>query len=254
MRTNKFRLALIGLLLQSSYLLLAQSDGSAVAASKGSPWYAPTQVSLAIQAEGGASVVNYEISSSHDLKITTDAEGRTSEIMLVNGRSQWMLAKNALLEKGYEIDALDGPVLTLNLVLELLRAAVPSGPGGISKSTTFNLDEKTKPIVVNTASASGGVEAPWSLRGTIEPAATGQWSFDLTVTHDQPMHVTGRWRKEAAGPIFADDMPLAGWQILSLGPMRTMDGDATIVDYGAQPVQQQPQTLGELRRLAVTKD
>jgi hypothetical protein len=77
--------------------------------------------------------------------------------MFVNGQSHWMLTKNVPLEKGYEIDALDGPVLTLKLVTELLRVAVPDGPNAITKSTAVNLHERIKSIEVNTASASGGV-------------------------------------------------------------------------------------------------
>jgi hypothetical protein len=88
--------------------------------------------------------------------------------------------------------------------------AVPGGPGEITKSIAVNLHEKTKSIEVNTVSASGGIEAPWTLRGTIEPTAPGEWSFDLTVNHDQPMHITGIWQKQAA-PVFADDMSLEGW-------------------------------------------
>ncbi len=41
-----------------------------------------------------------------------------AEMMVINGQSQWMLAKNVPLEEGYEIDALDGVVLSLKLALE----------------------------------------------------------------------------------------------------------------------------------------
>ena len=104
---------------------------------------------------------------------------------------------------------------------------------------------------MNTASASGGLEAPWTLQGTIEPGAAGQVSFDLTVKHDQPMHITGTWQKQAATPVFANDMPLTGWQVLSVGPTREVQGNVATLDYGAQVSQQQPKTLGELRKLAV---
>jgi hypothetical protein len=264
-RIHNFKFSLILFLLQSSCLMPAQSDVLTAAGANrnraqakqqtSSEWYNPTHVSLTVQAEDTTNTVAYEISSDQELKITTNAKGKhgqqeTSEIMLVNGRCQWMLAKNAPLERGYEIDALDAPVLTLKLVTELLRAAVPGGPGGITKSTAVNVREKTKPIEVNTASASGGIEAPWTLQGTIEPTATGQWSFDLTVTHDQPMHITGTWQKETAAPVFGDDMSLAGWQVLSIGPSKRVEENATIYDYGAQPSRQQPKTLGELRKLA----
>ena len=124
-------------------------------------------------------------------------------------------------------DALDGPVLELKLVLELLRAAAPGGPNEIRKRTTFNVDEKTRPISVNTASASGGIEAPWTLQATIEPITTDQWSFELTVKHDETVHMNGTWQKEAAPPVFGDDISLDGWQLLSVGPTKATNGNAT---------------------------
>jgi hypothetical protein len=265
MRTYKLGFSLLLSLLLSSGLLLAQSDVLTAAGANrnrtqaksqaNSEWYNANQVSLTVQAEGITSTATYEITSDQDLKITTNTKGKngqqeTSEIMFVNGQSHWMLAKNVPLERGYEIDALDGPVLTLKLVTELLRAAVPAGPGEITKSTAINIRERTKPIEVNTASASGGLEAPWTLQGTIEPTASGAVSFDLTVKHDQPMHITGTWQKQAAAPVFADDMPLTGWQILSVGPTRDVQGNVATIDYGAQASHVQPKTLGELRKLA----
>ena len=245
------------MLAQSDVLTAAGANRNRTQAKQqaNSEWYTANQVSLTVKAEGITDTSTYEITNDQDLKITTNTKGKrgqqeSSEIMFVNGQSQWMLAKNVPLEKGYEIDALDGPVLTLKLVTELLRAAVPDGPNTITKSTAINIRERTKAIEVNTASASGGIEAPWTLQGTIEPAAAGQLSFDLTVNHDQPMHITGTWQKQAAAPVFADDMSLTGWQILSVGPTREVQGNATTLDYGAQVSHVQPKTLGELRKLA----
>src|SRR5437763_6397620 len=216
---NKF--FLIVLLLQASPIVLAQSDVvSAARANRArveskrdddSEWYKATRVSLRAQEQGSVSTTTYEISGSQELKITMDAKGKqgqqeTGEIMLINGQSKWMLAKNVPFEKGYEIDALDGPVLELKLVLELLRAAAPGGPNEIRKRTTFNVDDKPRPISVNTASASGGIEAPWTLQATIEPITTDQWSFELTVKHDETVHMNGTWQKEAAPPVFGDDI------------------------------------------------
>ncbi len=100
--------------------------------------------------------------------------------MVINGRSQWMLTKNVPLEKGYEIDPLDGAVLNLKLVLEFLRAAAPGGPTAVQGKTTVNIKEEIRSIAVNTASASGGLEAPRTLHAMIEPTTAGHWSFDLS--------------------------------------------------------------------------
>jgi hypothetical protein len=265
MSAHKFKWLLVLLLLQSTSFLPAQSDLLTAARAKrndgqakeqpGTEWYNPTHASLTFQVEGATESWTYEISGGQDLRITANAQGKdgqheTSEIMFISGKCQWMLARNAQLAKGYEIDALDSAVLTLKLVTELLQAAVPSGPRQITKSTTLNFHEDTRPIHINTASASGGLEAPWTLQGTIQPVAADEWSFDLTATHNQPpLHVTGTWQKAAVAPVFADDMSLAGWQIFSVGPIKRVAQNSTILDYGAQPSRQQPKTLGELRKL-----
>jgi len=153
------------------------------------------------------------------------------------------------LEKGYEIDALDGVVLSLKLALELLRAAAPGGPTGITQKTAFDVKEDRQSIAVNTASASGGLEAPWTLHAIIEPLSADQWSFELLAKHGEAIHIKGTWQKEVAPPTFGDDLSLDGWQILSIGPIKTTDGSSTILDYGAQISQKHPKTLGELRKM-----
>src|SRR5215471_14374439 len=125
MRNYRAKFSLVVLLLQSTCLILAQSAAlSAVSPDRsradakpqaGSEWYNPTRVSLSIQADGVASTMTYEISGDKELRVTTVAKCKggqkeTSEIMLVNGQCQWMLARGMSLDEGYEIDALDGPV------------------------------------------------------------------------------------------------------------------------------------------------
>jgi len=184
------------------------------------------------------------------LKLLLKGKKQVAEMMVVNGQSQWMLAKNVPLEKGYEIDALDGVVLNLKLALELLRAAAPGGPTGIKQKTTFDVREDSRSIAVNTASASGGLEAPWTLHAIIEPGSGDQWSFELVAKHGETIHISGTWQKEAPPPTFGDDLSLEGWQILSIGPIKTTDGNSTILDYGAQISQKHAKTLGELRKMS----
>jgi hypothetical protein len=219
-----------------------------------SEWYNPTHVSLHQEDQGEAATSLYEISGNHDLKISIDSTEKgkheTGQMMLISGQRQWLLVKDLTLEKGYEIDALDGAVLNLKLVLELLRAAAPGGPGEIKQKTTVDLHERHRSITLSTASASGGIEPPWALQGSIEPIAAGQESFELTITHSETVHFSGTWQRETAPPAFADDMPLDGWQILSIGPINSKEGNSRIYDYGAQVSKNHPKTLGELRSIA----
>ncbi len=255
---------LIGLLLQSNSKLHAQDVAAAARANRArhdsmasvkpdSEWYSPTSASIHAQDQSAEVTILYEISANQDLRITMNGvekgKKQIGEMMVINGKSQWMLARDLPLEKGYEIDPLDGAVLNLKLVLELLRAAAPGGPTAVSEKTTFDVKEDTRSIAVSTASASGGLEAPWSLHATIEPTAAGHWSFDLSAKHGRAMHMTGTWQKGNIPPTFDDQMPLDGWQILHIGPIKTTDGNSTILDYGAQTSNKRAKTLGELRKM-----
>src|SRR6201987_4111046 len=166
---------LIAVVFQANNTLLAQDVAAAARANRASynnaasvkadsEWYSPTSASIRAEDQGATVTILYEISGNQDLKITMDTvekgKKQIAEMMVINGQSQWMLAKNVPLEKGYEIDALDGAVLNLKLALELLRAAAPRGPIGIKQKTTFDVKQHRRSIAVNTASASGGLEAP----------------------------------------------------------------------------------------------
>lgn len=250
-------------LMQASDRAQAQIDVAAAAranraakpgsAKTDSEWFKSTRASLSMQDKGVALTTFYEFGVNQDLRITMVAtekgKQQTTEIMLINGKCQWMLAKGMALEKGYEIDALDVPVLNLKFAMELLRAAAPGGPGDIKKKTTFDIHENTRSIAVNTASADGGLEAPWTLQAVIEPTAADQWSFDLSASHGETIHFSGTWQKEATPPPFGDDISLDGWQVFILGPMKRAEENATIYDYGAEAIKQHPKTIGELRKL-----
>lgn len=103
---------------------------------------------------------------------------------------------------------------------------------------------------MNTASASGGLEAPWTLHAIIERVDADQWAFELLVKHGETLHVNGTWQRAATPPTFGDALSLDGWQIFNIGPIKTTEGNTTILDYGAQTAQRHPKTLGELRKIS----
>lgn len=235
----------------------ASKEATKAEVSTANQWYSLTHASLLWEDVDGRSETSYQVSRNGDTKITLTTEdkglGQVGEIMLINGQRPWMLTKNLPLEEGYEIDTLDGPVLNLKLVLALLRTAAPAGPGGITKATTVEVREDRRPITVSTASAMGGLEAPWTLRATIEPTAENEWSFDLVVDlpaeAGESLHVRGTWQKQATGPVLSDDTLLEGWSILVIGPIRRAVDEGVVYDYGAQPFDRQVRTLGELRKM-----
>lgn len=216
-------------------------------------WSQPTRVT--IHAEHGSQSADtvYEIADNQDMRITVDAtkngEERTSQIMLINGARRWMATKNASLRPGYEIDALDGPLLELKLAMELLHQASPNGPFAVTQKTTFKRSESRRAITVSATSNSSGIEAPWSLDAGIDPIAPDKVSFDLAIKHSATIHLTGTWEKQASPVAFADDTPLDGWQILSIAPLKTASGRGASTNYSARRSKIRVDTLDELRNL-----
>lgn len=96
-----------------------------------------------------------------------------------------------------------------------------------------------------------GLQAPWTLQATIEPTGADQASFELVAKHEGTMHLSGPWQKAAMPSLVSDDLSLDGWQIFSIGPIKTTEGEGTILDYGARALKKHPKTLGELRKLIV---
>lgn len=175
-------------------------------------------------------------------------------IIVVSGRA--MLARGLKLEKGYEIDALDGPMLTIKLVLTLLSRAFPDGPGSIGVRSSIDLVENQLPISISTTSAGGEIPPPWTLKGNAGFSATGIAQFNMTFTHSDPdkpnenetMRFAGTWQLSPTSLVIADDFPLKDWQIYSLGPIKVETGNGgTIYDYGAGRMKRFA-TLGELRK------
>ncbi len=89
--------------------------------------------------------------------MVTEEKGKTEvgELMGINGQSQWMLAKNVPMEKGYEIDALDGVVLNLKLALELMEGIesikLVGSPVTNSDLKVCRLSDKRRKLVPNRA-------------------------------------------------------------------------------------------------------
>jgi len=173
-------------------------------------------------------------------------------LMLISGSR--MLTKDVPISPGAEIDALDGPVLQVRLVLELLARAFPGGPGTLTSPRVIDVSEPTNAISVNTQSAGGEFRAPWTLKGTARPDAAGK-SFDLAFVaagDEQPIKIGGSWSDAAKPPGLPDSFSVEGWRVFALGPhSRPSKSGGTIYEYGAQEILKKFATLGEVRRDAV---
>src|SRR5262249_3956844 len=139
----------------------AQQDGREA-------WFHPSEVTvtMSVTPGGGFSRVTMFVMKGNDARIevsgNADGKSYTGSLMIVSGNR--MLARNVPMEHGMEIDALDGPVLQVRLVLELLGRAFPGGPATLTAARVVDVKEMTEPVKVNTASAGGEYPAPWTLK------------------------------------------------------------------------------------------
>jgi len=173
------------------------------------------------------------------------------KVGLVGGRA--MIVQGLTLARGAEIDAMDGPILSMRLALTLLERLFPDGPSSIVglKDVSYKGDVA---IRFATPSASGQIPAPWSATGKVENYNKGVVNFDLALmlpaTNPAARSPTGQMRLKGrlasrTLPVFRDDMPLAGWGIFMLGPVRRPEGGVSV---GATPEPNAGvKTIGELK-------
>jgi hypothetical protein len=136
-------------------------------------WATFTSISLTLSHPGQPPAATWKGRFDHkandiviDADVTTDPGRMKGSIAMVGGRV--MLTKGLKLERGYEIDALDGPVLSMQLVLHLLDRVFPKGPSSIPQGQQI---DRKDPIAIRyaTPSASGRIAAPWHLSAGRSP-------------------------------------------------------------------------------------
>ena len=217
----------------------------------GSPWAAFTQFRVALRSEEHSGTTTMTMHSADDFSIDIeDAPATHGRIIVLAGRA--MLMKDAQHETGYEIDALDAPVLMHQLVITLLDQAFPKGPSSVSGTIPISVVQKTRAIRIATQSADGAIQAPWTLTGTAQRAES-RISYDLQLaftadSSETKIGFTGFWEKAPLATPLDDRMSLAGWTVHWLTPMTSTSEQGTILDYGAKPAAQQWADVGALRK------
>jgi hypothetical protein len=207
-------------------------------------------------AQAGVADTRLEVGSNGDARLTldlTDGEQHTKgTILLVGGR--WMLTQGFSPTPGAEIDAMDIAALNSQLVLKLLRTAMPEGAPkpGLAKAISFQ--EETNPIDVNTTSASAHYDPPWTVDGKVSASAPGTTDYDLRFTfigenETITTHLKGSVRNSIPALSLSDSTRLAGWSVHKVGPYQEQSSEGTKLDYGAQPSTPSASTIGELRKL-----
>ena len=238
--------------------LVASTLSPSSPATANGTWGDATEVRLMVSSDGTGQPVEYliELLSEGDARITEMDSSAPSDqwpvIVLVGG--QVMLVQNMELEEGYEIDAMDGPVLMLQLTLSLLAKGLADGPTSLPTEGSVEVQkvEQEEPIEVSTTSAGGQFPAPWRLSGTAtrEEGDRIAYSLDLVYTSgtEKPtVEIDGHWKKTDPRPKLDPAMALTAWKSYEIGPIERTSASGTIYDFGAQPVELEAQTLRELR-------
>jgi hypothetical protein len=208
------------------------------------PWQTGNRIAL--HASDGTSTGDwqFELGEHDDLRLILDS----GELVVVDGRL--LLSKGLELPPGAEIDALDGPVLMLKLVLALLERAHPAGPQAVEHEAPIEI-QASESLRIATQSAAGEWPAPWHLQGSVGRRDSAI-RFDLTFTSgvasdaESRVEFGGQWQRVDPPPRLDEAMPLAGWQIHALGPRQR---DA-LLDYGTTPFEGDVTTLADLRTLS----
>jgi hypothetical protein len=197
----------------------------------------------------------YDIAPNQDLHVQTSivSDGKITRGELLLLADGVLLTHNMPLTRREEIDAIDVPVLTLQLVNKLLAAGTGKKPSALRGKSTVDLTEKSWGLNVGTISAGAEYPAPWQLKGSIEASRTHVISFDLLHSFEvdgtaQAVHYVGNWERSSAPFVVDDAMSLSGWHVFRLGPVSSSNGVAAIVDYAASEVVKSSKTLGELRK------
>ena len=179
-------------------------------------WSDPSHVKLGVEFPGDGYHADWELFRCDcgdllvrsELNVPGDVEA--GETLLVGGR--------AVLSRGFAGDAelgasLDAPALMMQLALRLLERAEPGGPARITGDRDIDLVEEISPILLETYSATGGFQAPWSLQGRISPAGETRRRFDLHFEFKVGAGSAaqqGTIRLKGVADFAALDFPLAG--------------------------------------------
>lgn len=163
-----------------------------------------------------------------------------------------MLSKGLILRKGYEIDALDTPIIMMQLLFDILNKVLPSGPASITKNLKIAHSEANIPIHISTKSASAHFNAPWVVNGLFSQPTIDTIKYDFsfaTSVHDginYTLKMNGELHQKP-NQTLDDTMALDGWKVYQLGPTNSHGKEVTSFDYGAQLIDYKASTLGELR-------
>ena len=227
--------------------VLPFSQASAI--DKTTRWADPSSVVLDVEFPGDGYHANWQLfrCDCGDLLVHSElnipGEVEVGETLLVGGRA--MLSRGFGEHQAELGTSLDAPALMMQLALRLLERSAPAGPNSITEKVDIDLLDEINHINLDTATAVGGFQAPWSIEGFIEPAGDTRRRFDLQFYFTVPtaegvqkasMRLKGVAEFAKTPFPIAGDEPLEGWEVVWRDPE-----DAAIAGAAGAA------SLGELR-------
>lgn len=225
-----------------------------------SEWARGNRVLLGVTqpALGFSAQWRFERSTAGDIFLERQ-ENRAGKIeagafLLIDGA---LIVRDTRLEPGKELDAMNGPLLMLQLVLQLLERSVPGGPSKLTHDMRVDVSEPSRAIAVTGVGADGEFAAPWRLTGNVGPAGKGIVKFELEFSSSirgqsgarYATGIAGVWQNAPPAVVFQDSMNLRGWQVYRFKPVVRQRGAVNTVGLGTSA----PLgflNLGEVRRRA----
>ena len=149
-------------------------------------WSDPSHVVLDVAFPGDGYHANWELFRCEcgDLLVHSElnvpGEAEVGETLMV--------LRRAVLSRGFgdlqeELGAsLDAPALMMQLALRLLERAEPGGPSKVTSELGVDQREEIMNIMLDTSTAAGGFQAPWSVKGRLTPDGDTRRRFDLEFT------------------------------------------------------------------------
>jgi len=193
-----------------------------------------------------------------DIENSQSGSINKGKILMIGGRI--MASRGPITEPGYEIDALDGAILELQLVTKMLGRAIPEGPGNITSSRRVDYADSQTGIQIATPSAKGMIQPPWSVVGELKRGQDDSIEYHLMLTF-RSTEDKGKSTMSFSGKLFNgkdtkidDQMSLAAWNVFGVGPQSRKQDGATIIDYSAAPETIVYKTVADVRKKLAVDD
>jgi hypothetical protein len=264
---EEWRRHMRAILLLSLVCVAAPSFGAEQKPAPLSDWFQEDHVAVEIRVPHEAVYSKTEILRAPagelqiDVESTDGKQTQKGTILLVSG--PWMVTKGLQLERGYEIDVIDGAVLQAQLPIQLLSRAFQRGPASVAARQAVDVKEATEAIHISTlqlgpggnswSGAEATYPAPWKLSGVVQRIRPELVQYDLTFSFSaegsvQSVQISGKLENLSAAFQLPDTFSLLGWKVDRLGPYTETTTNGTIADDGAKPASESFKTLGDLRK------